>query len=284
MKNNFKFGLIGQNITYSKSPEIFKAIFEIKGLSGEFEVFDLATSNFEREFNAVISKGVTGLSVTIPYKSRVIPLLYNVTPVARSLEAVNSIAIHTKRLYGYNTDVFGFSLPLKSLAAQLRRGHALILGSGGGASAAIYSLHTDYEMGQFTVLGRDTARLHHLKKSLRTFLVNSRIETTTVNEFKLAPQYSIVVNCTPLGGWNFVDKNPLPEGFNWPMTKIYYDLNYNQDNKIISDAAKNNVISINGSLMLVGQAVRSFELWSGEYVGFDEVYRRVFSSARENAT
>ena len=284
MKSPFKFGLVGRNITYSKSPDIFRAIFEIKGVKGEFEVFDLGPSNFEHEFKSLLSRGVTGLSVTIPYKSRVIPLLNNVTPVARSLDAVNSIAINTKRLYGYNTDVFGFSIPLKSLTAQLRRGHALILGSGGGAAAAVYSLHTDYEMGQFTVLGRDRAKLEHLKKSLRTFLINSRIETSTISEFKPAAQYSIVVNCTPLGGWNASDQNPLPDGFIWPMTKIYYDLNYNQDNKVISDAARNSVATIDGAQMLVGQAVRSFELWTGEYVSFEEVYRRVFSAAPQNAT
>ena len=51
MSEFYKFGLIGQNVAYSKSADIFKAIFELKGLDGSFENFDLVSENeFEKKF------------------------------------------------------------------------------------------------------------------------------------------------------------------------------------------------------------------------------------------
>ncbi|MCK4632309.1 MAG: hypothetical protein KAT79_03510, partial [candidate division Zixibacteria bacterium] len=78
------------------------------------------------------------------------------------------------------------------------------------------------------------------------------------------------------GGWNSPESSPFPTGFNWPQGKIYFDLNYNTDNQLVAAARSVGMIAIDGSMMLVGQAIRSFNIWTGEDVNFDEVYRRVF--------
>lgn len=278
MSEPYKFGLLGHNIAYSRSADIFKAIFEIKKMKGSFENFDLEPNQFEKEFKALLKRPCGGLSVTIPYKSRVIPLLDDATHIARSLDAVNSISIQDGKTHGHNTDITGFALPLKPFAKQLKKEHALILGSGGSAKAAIYSLRSDFETNKFTILGRSAENLNKLKKSLEEILLNSNIQTATLTSFKFdsSAKFAIVVNCTPLGGWNQPDDNPLPQGFKWPMTRLYYDLNYNSDNRIVRDAARNNVTAMDGSRMLVGQAVRSLEIWTRETVSFDKVYERVF--------
>ena len=282
MSGLFKFGLIGRNIGYSKSADIFKHIFEIEKIDGSFENFDLEPTNFANEFQTVLDKGISGLSVTIPYKSRVIPLLNDVSPVARSLDAVNSIAIRDNKLFGDNTDIIGFALPLKPYVQQLKKKHALILGCGGSAKAAIYGLHTDFEISQFTVLGRSSNKLAEFSRSLENIVLESNINTGILTDFKFdsPDKFAIVVNCTPLGGWNHPNESPFPSGFKWEMTQIYYDLNYNSDNRIVREASKNNVVALNGSQMLVGQAIRSFEIWTGQTVIFDEVYERVFGCVK----
>ncbi len=57
---------------------------------------------------------------------------------------------------------------------------------------------------------------------------------------------------------------------------IYYDLNYNEDNKIIGSARQSGAVAIDGSTMLVWQALRSFDIWTGLQVQFEPVYRAVF--------
>ncbi|MEE8405029.1 MAG: shikimate dehydrogenase, partial [candidate division Zixibacteria bacterium] len=131
MSEFYKFGLIGQNVAYSKSADIFKAIFELKGLDGSFENFDLDSENeFDKKFKSLMTKKICGLSVTIPHKKRVIPLLNDISAVAEALEAVNSISVENGLLHGHNTDVFGFSLPLKPYTEKLKHGRAMILGCG----------------------------------------------------------------------------------------------------------------------------------------------------------
>ncbi len=285
MTPSFKFGLLGENISYSKSSNIYKAIFEIKDVQGSFENFDLMSSEFERGFRRIVDKGLDGLSVTIPYKSCVIPLLDEVSPIAKSLDAVNSIAALNGKLQGHNTDIFGFALPLIPYAQQLKKGRALILGSGGAARAVVYSLHTDFDISQFTIVGRSQAKLSLLQQALKSILLNSKTTTCNFEDLEDDPskRYGIVVNCTPLGGWNQPDLSPIPKNASWPMTKIYYDLNYNAGNKILREASVNGITTIDGSQMLVGQAVRSFEIWTGESVNFNEVYARVFDKIKQSA-
>lgn len=285
MSEFYKFGLIGQNVAYSKSVDIFKAIFELKGLDGSFENFDLDSENeFDKKFKSLMTKKICGLSVTIPHKKRVIPLLNDISAVAEALEAVNSISVENDLFHGHNTDVFGFSLPLKPYTEKLKHGRAMILGCGGSARAVVYSLYIDYEISEFNVIGRSIDKLQQFKTSMKEILKNSYIGTSTVTDCAdlLSKDFDIVVNCTPLGGWNHRDKLPFPKDFNWSNTHIYYDLNYNQGNLAIRQALDNNVMAFDGSQMLVGQAVRSFDIWTGQTVEIDAVYSKVFDRAKQS--
>ena len=89
-------------------------------------------------------------------------------------------------------------------------------------------------------------------------------------------RYGIAVNCTPLGGWNHPASSPFPKRFDWSAIDIYYDLNYNNDNRLIATARNAGVTAIDGSAMLVGQALESFRIWSGLAVEYEPVYRTVF--------
>ncbi len=283
MKRRYRFGLVGHNISYSKSREVFEAIFIHEGLEGEFVNFDLSPRGFDDRFCSLLRERVDGLSVTIPHKKRVLPLLHDVHPVALALEAVNSVAVHRGRTNGFNTDVFGFALPLRSHADRLKHGEALILGCGGGARAALYSLHTDYEVGRFTVLGRTGVRLKKFRAAMRRVLNGVKVETHHFEEYAVPTDslLDIVVNATPLGGWNHPHDNPLPEGFSWNRTRLFYDLNYNEDNALIHAAAAAGVTSFDGSVMLTGQALRSFEIWTERMVAFAPIYEAVFGSPGE---
>jgi len=285
MSEFFKFGLIGQNISYSKSADIFKEILKLKGLNGSFENFDLDSENgFDENFKSLMTREICGVSVTIPHKKRVIPLLNDVSAVAEALEAVNSISVENGILHGHNTDIFGFSLPLRPHSERLKHGRAMILGCGGSARAAAYSLYTDYEISEFCVIGRSGEKLQQFETSMKGTLKNSHIGTATTAECadELSNDFSIVVNCTPLGGWNYRDALPFPANFVWGNTRIYYDLNYNHGNLAVRQALKNNVLAFDGSQMLVGQAVRSFDIWTGQTVEYDAVYDKVFDRTKQS--
>jgi len=274
----FRFGLIGNNVTYSKSADIFKALFEQHQIDGSCEVFNIKPDEFSQKFQAITDSAVDGLSVTIPYKKEVIAHLDEVAPVANAIEAVNSIRLIDGKRFGYNTDCFGFSYPLREYSEKLKHSKAIIFGAGGAAKAILYALFTDYEIKDFTVVARDMNKLQQFKDSIVADIDRLEIKLQSFENIELSERYAICVNCTPLGGWNMPDVMPFPSKCDMSNIKIYYDLNYNADNKCMNYAQSKTHHTINGSAMLVAQALRSFYLWTGIKTEFEPIYKRVFGA------
>lgn len=272
----FRFGLIGNNVAYSKSADIFKAVFQQHDIEGTCEVFNIKPNDFKQQFELLTDKVVDGLSVTIPYKKEVIEYLDEVAPVANAIKAVNSILLIDGKRFGYNTDCFGFSYPLRQYSEKLKHNKAIIFGAGGAAKAVMYALFVDCEIKDFTIVTRDRSKLQLFKESIPSDLNGLNIDGCTFDEYSKDERYAICVNCTPLGGWNMSDVMPFPAKCDMRNIKIYYDLNYNADNKCMEYAALKAQHSIDGSAMLVAQALRSFYLWTGIKTEFDSIYKQVF--------
>jgi len=246
MTHKNHFALIGRNVAYSKSEDIFKAIFKLVGIPGQFNMFDVEPADLE----------------------------------SRALEAVNSVCVDNNRLLGYNTDCYGFGIPLSEHNERLKHGHALILGCGGAARAVLYSLYVDLEVRRFTVAGRCRSKLTEFTQKLGSRFERVKIDKAPLDTVSLQnnQRYDLIVNCTPLGGWNHVEESPLAPSFDFTRCRIYYDLNYNRDNKIILAAREAGVTVVDGAAMLVGQAIRSFDIWTGQRVPFAPIYEAVFGS------
>ncbi len=273
-----KFGLIGKNVSYSKSPDVFKAIFKVDRRDGSFEIFHAENDELHSKLNELVAIGLTAFSVTIPHKKAILEVLDEVDTVARTLDAVNSVVVDGKKLRGFNTDMYGFSLPLRKYAERLKHGTALILGCGGSARAVAYSLYADYEIKEIVVVGRSQDKLDCFEQALKKHLTSLKIRTIVKDQFRHQRnnRYAITVNCTPAGGWNKPNETPLPSRFNWEHTALYYDLNYNPDNILIQNAMNAKLIVIDGSQMLTGQAIQSYFIWTGRTVPFEPVYSDAF--------
>ena len=281
--DKFRFALIGNNVTYSRSTDIFNCIFSLKNIKGSCEIINIEPNDFEKKFQLINESQVDGVSVTIPFKKEVIQYLDEIDPIAEAIQAVNSIHFSKGKRIGYNTDCYGFSKPLHNYSGHLKHGNALILGAGGAAKAVVYTLYTDYEIKDFTIFARDIEKLHLFKESLSSVINSVNLKLCTQSDkfySEFDNRYSIGVNCTPLRGWNKPELSPLPEKYDWSNLKLYYDLNYNRDNQLINKAREGCIDAFDGSAMLVAQAIRSFYLWTGVKVTFDEVYAAVFGAQR----
>ena len=275
---NFRFGLIGNNVTYSKSADIFEAVFKQHNIDGTCAVYNILPDEFQSKFLKLTETEVDGLSVTIPYKKTVIEYLDDVAPIANAIQAVNSIRLIEGKKIGFNTDCYGLSYPLRKYAEKLKHSTALIIGAGGAAKAVVYALFTDYEIKDFTIIARNSKKLKQFKDSLLNDLIGITLNDFTFDEFSRQDRFSICVNCTPLGGWNMPDKLPFPQHFDLQNAKIYYDLNYNADNNCMKFAQSKTQHCLDGSSMLVAQALRSFYLWTGLKTDFKQIYTKVFGA------
>lgn len=239
-----KYGLIGKNISYSFSPGYFKTKFESLGLEDcSYEIFDLPEISHFPEILA--QQDLSGLNVTIPYKTAICPYLKRLDPDAAEIGAVNTIRFTETGPEGYNTDVIGFN---ESLVPLLNSGDkaALILGTGGASKAIAFGL---------TKLGITYRFVSRAPKV-------GQLSYSDLNGL-LLQRYQIIINCTPLGTHPNVNAAPpIPyEALN--KSHLLYDLIYNPERTaFLEEGIKVGCRIKNGLEMLHLQAEASWNIWT----------------------
>lgn len=161
-----KFYLVGNPISQSRSPALHNRLFQRLGLPHHYglletdDVSDIRTIFQSAEFG--------GASVTIPLKRHVMELVDELTPAARIIGAVNTVAPlpastrdGRQRLLGDNTDWKGMVYTLRHAGVVGQGERALVLGSGGTSRAAIFALHS-MGMRPIYVVGRDPNKVEVL--------------------------------------------------------------------------------------------------------------------------
>lgn len=237
------YGLIGYPLGHSYSKEYFTKKFIEEDISeARYELFPL--SELE-QFPKLIRRNpaLSGLNVTTPYKERIIHYLDELDEVARSIGAVNTIAIESDRLTGYNTDVRGFQMAIQDWMPLQA---ALILGSGGAAKAAKYGLE---DRGvEVTVVSRSPHR-----GDLTYGVLDERVVLL----------HDLIVQATPVGQHPHTDA-VVPFPFRALTNRhCVIDMIYNPDKTVFLERAEQRGCRIqNGFVMLVEQAEASWNIWT----------------------
>ena len=133
-------GVIGDPVAHSLSPGLHRAAYEELGLThwsyDRFEIDEAALPGFL----GGLGPEWAGLSLTMPLKRAVIPLLDEISDTAASVEAVNTVVFtEAGRRVGDNTDVPGIVAALREHGIE-HVGSAAILGAGATASSALAAL------------------------------------------------------------------------------------------------------------------------------------------------
>lgn len=241
------FGLIGYPLGHSFSKKYFdKKFIDEKRSDCSFELFPLKEIG---EFKKLVAdhKNLKGLAVTIPYKQSVIAFIDYVTVAAKEIGAVNCIKFNDGILTGHNTDVVGFE---KSLVPLLQPHYtkALVLGTGGSSKAVQYVLKQ--------------LSIHFLLVSRNKSNEQNCITYNEVDE-KIMSEYSIIVNCTPVG--MTPNESGLPAiPYNLLSAKhLLYDLIYAPEKTLFLQKGEScGCVIKNGFDMLVLQAEENWKIWN----------------------
>jgi shikimate dehydrogenase len=268
-------GLIGHPITHSFSPLIHNFAFDILGLNYKYLVFDVLPENLKDAIKGIVSLGIKGVNVTIPHKETVLQNLDDVSSEARIIGAVNTIVNDNGILKGFNTDVFGFTESLKEFKEMISNTPAFIFGAGGSARAVIYSLITNFQPERIIIANRNLSRAESIARYFSQVLGYKNFE---VKEFFL-PEISadikssrLIVNTTPIGMHPNSDDIPIQSDDVFHPGQIVYDLVYNPPITRFSQfAQEKGATVISGIDMLILQASKSFELWTGEQMPVEQV-------------
>lgn len=238
-----KYGLIGYPLGHSFSAGYFSKKFDNLGLNATYSNYEIEDLS---DLPAIFESGVIGLNVTSPHKENVIAHLDALSPTAKAIGAVNTIVNNNGNLIGYNSDMYGFqtSLLAKMAQANWQGTKALVLGTGGAASAVAW------------VLRKMQISPVFVSRSGGDMLYNQLTE-------EIVHSHNLIINATPLGMHPHESRMPEIPMAGLSEKHIVYDLIYNPEKTLFLTESENRGATIlNGSEMLILQAEKSWSIWN----------------------
>lgn len=274
------YGVVADPIGHSLSPLIHNAAFAETGQNKVYLPFRVPREHLKSFLEEADQLGLKGLSVTIPHKEAVLPMLTKADGVVRRIGACNTIVLNGKDRVGYNTD---YRAAMESLeeamggvdgdANPLTGKTALVLGAGGVGKAIACGLA---RRGAVVVLADGKPRVAER--------LAVALECRTVDWAKRhTVSADVLVNATPVGMHPNVDETPFPKHHLRPAM-VVFDAVYNPESTLlIKDARSRNCRVVTGVDMFVRQACLQFKLFTGQDGPTDtmrEVVRRTIAAAR----
>ena len=254
------YGLIGEKLGHSHSPQIHDLILKHMGLNGTYNLFQVKKENLKFAINGLKALNVKGVNVTIPYKVDIIRYLDEISNEAGNIGAVNTIDFNQGILKGYNTDYYGFGATLKNFNVPVKGEKAVILGTG-GASKAVRQYLIDNEIKEIIYVSRNK------EKKLGDFRVIEYSEIKDVTDSR------VLINCTPCGMYPNIKECPIKKEEIKNFSYVV-DLIYNPEETLLLRYAKEEgLVAVNGLYMLVSQAVKAQEIWQKRKLSLEDEYR-----------
>lgn len=282
MKNTFHFntqiiGIIGHPIKHSYSPFIHNVAIELKKVDFVYLPFDIPASNLRSALKGMTALGIRGFNVTIPHKETSLQYMNSVSEEVTMIGSLNTIVNEQGKLIGHNTDAYGVLETLLPFKEEISGNQIAVLGAGGSARAVIYTLIRNFKPKKLFIINRNERRAENLKDYFSEKMRFSSIRTKELippTAFEVMKDSKLIVHTTPLGmSPNSNDAvTTSPDVFS--KGQIVLDLVYNpQETLLLKTAKKGGAKVLNGLSVLVTQAAKSFELWTGIDFPKDDVYK-----------
>ncbi|MCL1971613.1 MAG: shikimate dehydrogenase [Endomicrobia bacterium] len=250
------FAILGFPIKHSFSPQIQNAWFEKEKLNCAYMPFEVEPKNLKKTVEALKLLGFYGINITIPHKTAVMKYLDHVDKAAKLIGSVNTIAVKSNKLYGYNTDYSGFSSDLALKNIKIKDKTILIFGAGGGARAVIYSVKNSGVKNIYL-----SNRTH---KSAVNLAKEFKIEALDINKIPdILPQTDLIVNASACG-MKKTDVLPF-EISSLKKDAVIYDLIYNKTTPFVKASKEKGIKFYTGEGMLINQGAHGFKIWTGIY-------------------
>lgn len=254
------YGILGAHALASRSPAMHNPFFAGGGRNAVYVPFE--ASDLEAFLRGAKRLAVSGLSVTLPYKEAILPLLDEVDALAERIGAVNTVVVERGRWKGYNTDIDGVAEPLRRLGDWSGRS-AVVVGSGGAARGAVFALEG---LGaSVTVLARRQDKAAALAGAIGA-------ASGELAELDGA-RFDVLVNATPVGSDGASDTE-LPVASLDASQCVFDMVTAPEVTPLIRRARGAGARTVTGIQMLAAQAVRQDELWTGERPPVEELEQR----------
>lgn len=253
--------VITAKATYSLSPAMHNRAYEATGLADRFVY--VARSTSPMELNGVIQEvrsggNYRGLSIGVPHKQAVMPLLDVIDDAAKKIGAVNTVVIDrvdgTPVLRGFNTDWIGIREPLKA-RLELKGKKVAVVGAGGAARAAVYAVMQE---------GANTKVYNRTLERAQALGAEFGCQAGSLDELSEIQEADVIIHATKLG-MQLDDPLLIPIEFIKPH-HVLFDVVYTrefEETDLAIAAKEQGATVIQGREMLLWQGVEQFRLFTG---------------------
>jgi shikimate dehydrogenase len=277
------YGILGDPIEGSLSPEIHNSLFSQHQINGSYLAFNVSKAKLKNAVLGVKALGMDGINITIPHKEKILDYLDGLDLKAYQIGAVNMVKRVDDQLIGYNTDIVGFMRAFKEhFGENLKGKKGVVLGAGGSARALVYGL-LEEGLTSIYLFNRKLPRANRMIENLSVNFKEVEIETHPLTEValkKIISQGDFLINSLPEIA---IKQNP------WILLSLekasptmgLYDLNYkiktSQNTSLVKEAVRLKLKAYNGLSMLAAQAVESFYIWTGKKADWKELIKMLNS-------
>ena len=238
------YAIIGRPVTHSISGSWFMEYFRKASIDADFRMIEPGQDDLNHFSEWVIQNQLDGLLVTIPFKHEVMRHLHILDEHASAIGAVNIIAVHEGKLFGYNTDHAAIEAELRRLRPGGMK-KAVVMGIGGAAAAVVYALQR--------------LNVQVLKVSRRKEVSDKVYSELQEQDFRNA---DLIINATPLGMEPLLNECPLIN-YHWlNPDALAYDLIYNPaETLFLKKCSESGCQTANGRGMVEFVYNRALEIW-----------------------
>lgn len=263
-------GVVGWPIGHSLSPRLHRFWLQKYNLDGEYQAYGVKPEELAEFIQKMPENNIIGLNLTLPHKEIIFPYLDEVDELAQKIGAVNTLIVRDGRLWGTNTDGYGFLTNLKQNAPfwSSENGPAVIIGAGGAARAVLVSLLAA-GVPEIRLINRTKSRAEKLAKLYQDPRIKVCDWQDRSDELSGA---ALLVNSTNLGMKGQPTLDLDLSGL--PTSAVVYDIIYNPlDTDLLKQARLKGLACVDGLGMLLYQAAPAFQAWYGQAPEVDQALR-----------
>jgi len=233
------------------------AAFRHRGINAVYLAFE--PSSADDAMHAMRTLPISGASITIPFKTAVIPLLDHIDTLAKNIGAVNTVKTGNRGLEGFNTDGLGALGALEEKTGPVSGKRVLLLGTGGSSRAIAFTLCSKGAL--LSVAGRNSDSHKSLMNDLTVHFDGVRSHSIGSMTSEIVASHEIIINTTPLG---MHDSDVLPVNTDLLTTDhTVFDIVYRpHETPLLKAAYARGSRIVHGIEMLIRQGAAQFTLWT----------------------
>jgi len=265
------FGVLGSDVTRSLSPVLHNCAFAAREVDAVY--VPLQAEALDPFLDALPALGLSGFSVTRPFKTEILRRLQAVDHLAGLSGSVNTVVVQDSTLVGSSTDGHGVVAPLKK-KMDLKGRRVVVVGAGGASRAAAFALRD--VGGRVTVVARRPEQAAEVAGAVRC----EHGDLSRLAEL----EWDVLINATPVGSTADPGRSLVPSPLHRPGT-VVLDMVYDPlVTPLLRDAEAAGAQTVDGLQMLIAQAAGQFETWTGKEAPRDAMRAAALVAAQERAS